>query len=265
MFNLDETLSGLHKKMDRHELLLVSGVGSGLTGAAAVKGGADILAVYHTAAYRIQGIPSILSNLPYDDCNDVTLRLLPQILVTSGDTPVIAGLGAHDVRKPHQCLLDRVVSLGGCGVVNEPFIGAYKGLLRERLEAAGLGFQCEVDLIKKAADRKLLTLAWCFGPEDAVKMVQAGANIIGALILPNPGKEPSMEDMVRYVSSIIDVVEKEGVKVPVIIHGAPVNNMEAAKEVIRRTGAAGYAAGSSGERMPVLDGISETIAEFRSI
>ena len=36
-------------------------------------GGADILGVYNTAVYRIQGVPTAMAFLPYDDCNALTL------------------------------------------------------------------------------------------------------------------------------------------------------------------------------------------------
>ena len=244
---------------------VLSGVGSGLTAMAAVRGGADMLATYHTAAYRIQGVPSLLSCLPYDNCNDIALQLLPQIRAVCKTIPILVGLGAHDPRQSHEDLLSRVIDNGGDGVVNEPFIGAYDGILRKRLENAGLGFSCEKKLIGNASRRGLLTLAWCFSPDDAVQMVDQGAHFIGALVTADPSSPPSVSDIIRYVQSIVDAVEHTGARIPVLIHGTPVNDLAVVAEVLNNTGAAGYATGSSGERLPTLAGVSQAIADFKSI
>jgi len=79
--------------------IVVAGVGSGLTASAAAAGGADLIATYGTAVYRILGVPTALAFLPYDDANKLTLDLLPEIVERSGGAPVVAGLGAHDPRR----------------------------------------------------------------------------------------------------------------------------------------------------------------------
>lgn len=265
MKNPNAFLETIYDKVRRGETLVMSGVGSGLTAMSAVKGGADILATYHTAAYRMEGVPSILSCMPYDNCNEVALRLLPQVLTTSAGVPVLVGLGAHDPRQRHEVLLDRVEEGGGWGVVNEPFVGNFDGVLRERLEKAGLGFQCELSMIRKAVKRGMLAHAWCFSPHEAEQMADAGAHFIGALVKANPLNPPAMTEILDYVQSIVSAVKRTGSKAPVLIHGNPVDDIAVVTEVLQKTGAAGYATGSSGERLPVIQGVSQTVAAFKSI
>jgi predicted TIM-barrel enzyme len=52
--------------------IIAAGVGCGLTARGASAGGADVLAVYNTAIYRIRNLPSILAFLPGDDPNTMT-------------------------------------------------------------------------------------------------------------------------------------------------------------------------------------------------
>lgn len=80
--------------------IIMAGVGSGLTAKGAVLGGADLLAVYNTAVYRIKGLPTALAFLPYDDANQLTLTAAPEIIANAGNVPVLLGFGAHDPRMP---------------------------------------------------------------------------------------------------------------------------------------------------------------------
>ncbi len=255
----------IYQKRDSGEIILECGVGSGLTAAAAIQGGADILATYHTAACRIDGVPSLLSYLPYDNCNETVFRMLPPVLAHCRDIPLLVGIGAHDPRQPLDALLDRVVASGASGVVNEPFIGMYDGVFRQRLEQAGISVECEIELVRKASERGLLSLAWCFGPDDAYRMAAAGATLIGALCKPDPAHALSVDSLTAYVKGIISAVRKAGSEAPVLIHGSPVNEFAVAAEVIRRSGADGYATGSSGERQPVMDGICNVLGKYKSI
>ncbi|MCP4329460.1 MAG: phosphoenolpyruvate hydrolase family protein [Alphaproteobacteria bacterium] len=140
---LEEISARFKGSIDSGRPLIMAGVGSGLTARGAVKGGADLLAAYSTAVYRCRGLPSLLSFLPYDNANDLTFAVAPDVLAHAGVCPVILGLGAHDPGQPIENLLDAVESLGAAGVMNEPFVGMYGQEIKAELDAAGLGFQRE--------------------------------------------------------------------------------------------------------------------------
>ncbi len=120
--------------------VIVSGVGSGLTARAASKGGADLLAVYNVAVYRVRGLPTALAFLPYDNATEITMSAVPEVLANASDLPVIIGMGAHDPRSRPEALVERAIAAGGAGVTNEPFLGMYGNELRIQLDAVGLGF-----------------------------------------------------------------------------------------------------------------------------
>src|SRR5947209_13749850 len=105
--------------VDAGRPLVVAGVGSGLTARGAVEGGADALAVYNTAVYRVQGLPTALAFLPYDNANALTLRTVPEVVAVAGDVPGLVGVGAHDPRVRVDSLLDSIAALGAPGVTNE--------------------------------------------------------------------------------------------------------------------------------------------------
>ncbi len=154
MNRYEEFLRQIRKSWAEGNPVIVAGVGSGLTAKGAAAGGADLLAVYSTAVYRILGVPTALAFLPYDDANALTIEVTPQVIAAASGVPVLLGFGAHDPRRSIESMLDQAEKLGAAGVTNEPFIGIYSEDLQSQLEAAGLGFSREVELISRAVESR---------------------------------------------------------------------------------------------------------------
>jgi predicted TIM-barrel enzyme len=253
----------------RRSGLLVAGVGSGLTAAAAAKGGADLLACYATACHRVMGLPSAMSFLPYADANQLTLSALPDVVAAS-DVPVIAGIGAHDPRRDLARLIGAVVDRGAVGVTNEPFIGMYAGDLRDQLEAAGLGFERELALVRRAERDGLFTLGWAWSPDDARQMVQAGASAIGAMLGVSAGgtlgSSPAhdLDTGIELLAAMVEAARAEDPQSVVLVHGGPLHDPTSVATALRATGADGYVAGSTLERTPALRGIADAAQQFKA-
>lgn len=252
--------------------LILAGVGSGLTAKGAVIGGADLLAVYNTAVYRIRGLPTALAFLPYDNANQLTITSAPEVIANAGNVPVLLGFGAHDPRMPVEKLVDLAKNFKVAGVTNEPFLGLYGYELRVQIENAGLGFSRELALIECAVENGLVTLGWTFSVEEAIAMAKAGAQLIGAMAggITAGGSAGgvqtfSIDQAVEQVGSIVEAVKSIRKEIFILGHGGPLADPESVSEVLRLTGADGYATGSSGERVPVERGVAEAIRQFKSI
>ena len=259
-------LGRLRQRRASGEAIVVAGVGSGLTAAGAVAGGADLLACYGTAAYRILGVPTALAFLPYDDANRLTVDLLPPVVGRSGGVPVIAGLGAHDPRRPLEQLVASVVEVGALGVTNEPFCGIYGPELRRELDAAGFGFAREVKLLEVARERGLLTLGWAFDAAEVRALVAAGIDIVGAMagITAAPGGEAATA-AVKRLGVMVRAARRASPETIVLLHGGPLGEPGAVQSALWETGADGYATGSSAERTPVIAAVRDTVAAFRRL
>ena len=230
--------------------IILAGVGSGLTAKGAVLGGADLLAVYNTAVYRIQGLPSALAFLPYDDANELTITTAPEVIASAGNTPVLLGFGAHDPRMPIPLLIEEAQRLGAAGVTNEPFLGLYGYELRVQLENAGLGFNRELELVEYAVSQGLLGLGWVFSTEEAEEMAKAGAQLIGAMAggITAGGsaggvQTSSIDQAVEQIGAIVETARTYSQDILVLGHGGPLADPESVSEVLRLTGADGYATG----------------------
>ncbi len=261
-----EIVGQLHARRDGGGAIIVAGVGSGLTASAAAAGGADLLACYGTAVYRILGVPTALAFLPYDDANVLTLELLPAIVERAGATPVVAGLGAHDPRRSLHWLVGEAVDHGASGLTNEPFVGMYGPGIRADLEAAGYGFGREVELLEMAGRAGLLTLGWAFDNEEVRRLAGAGVDVIGAMAGITGGAGPeSAADAVERLGAMVLVARRERPDALVLLHGGPLGDPDTVGAALHATGADGYATGSSAERTPVFGAVRDTVRAFRDL
>lgn len=251
--------------------ILMFGAGIGLTARCAELGGADLIGIYSTAFYRMQGKASLLAWLPYSNANEHTLEKAREILPVVKGTPCIAGVGAHDPDRDLSLHIDELMQMGFSGVTNEPFVGLYGPAFAAELEAAGLGFSREVDLVHLANDKDIFSLAWVFNAEEAKRMAEAGADVLGAMIgvtsggLTGAKKVTSLEEAGELARVMVEAAKAVNPDIIVLTHGGPFKDPETAAYSIKVSGAHGYAAGSSGERLPTEQAVVALTKEYKKI
>jgi predicted TIM-barrel enzyme len=267
----EDILSRLHGQIREKRPILLFGAGTGLTAKSAEQGGADIIAVYSTAVYRMQGLPSLLAFLPYSDANEHVRRMAAHILPAVSDTPCIAGVGAHDPAIDLASFMEELLRAGFSGFTNEPFAGIYGPEFAEQLESAGIGFSREVELIRRAREMDALSVAWVFTAEESLRMAEAGADIIGAHVGVTAGgitgakKTMTLEEAASAVQSMCETAKSVNPDVLVLTHGGPFKDPETAQFSITHSDAVGYAAGSSGERMPTERAIADITDQYKTM
>lgn len=151
-----------------------------LVGGLAISPPADAAFLIHFGGARL-GNP-LAALLPLVDANADLLSSAPDVLKAAGSTPVLAGVCATDPTRILDRLIDDVQAAGFGGVVNMPSVAFFDGVFRANLEATGLGYGREVDLISRARRRGLTALGLAFTPDEARRMADAGAQ---ALIVPS--------------------------------------------------------------------------------
>lgn len=143
------------------------------------KSGADLIVVYNSGRYRMNGIASIAGNLPIGDANQIVYEMgRDQILPMVRHTPVAAGIYGVDPTRDMRKFLLSLWELGYRCVINFPTIGKLSGPIRQELEQVGLGFEREVESLKLAAELGFVTLAYCYNPEEAEMLARADIDII---------------------------------------------------------------------------------------
>ena len=270
-FTRKEILERLNKQINQGKAILMFGAGTGLTAKCAEKGGADLIGIYSTAIYRMQGLPSILAWLPYNNANEHLLNMAKEILPVVENTPCIAGVGAHDPTLNIDEFLDRLTAMGFSGINNEPFCSMYGEYFANQLEKAGIGFSREVELITKAHAKDIFTIAWAMSPAEAEAMAAAGADVVGAMIgvtvggLSGAKSTTPLEQATLDVQEMAKAAKKVNPDILVLTHGGPFKDVETAEYSIIHTDAVGYASGSSGERIPTEQAVIESTNKYKEI
>lgn len=85
-----------------------------------------------------------------------------QVLPVVSRVPVLAGVCGTDPFRDMDRFLKEVRDAGFAGVQNFPTVGLIDGVFRQNLEETGMGFDLEVEMIRKASNMGLLTTPYAF-------------------------------------------------------------------------------------------------------
>ena len=266
-----EVLDRFRRQIDANRPLLLFGAGIGLTARCAELGGADLIAVYSTAIYKMMGQHTLMAFLPYSNANEHVSRMAGEILPAVHETPCIVGIGAHDPCLDQERFMDEMTAMGFSGVTNEPFAGIYGPEFAAQLESAGLGFSREAEMIALAHKKGIFTFGWAFNPEEAYQMAASGADVVGALVgvttggLSGAKDVLTIEDATKAVQDMYLSAAEANPEILVFTHGGPFKDPETAEYSVMHTSAVGYAAGSSGERLPTERAVIEVTKSYKNM
>src|SRR6478672_10592017 len=157
-----------------------AGAGTGISAKSAEAGGVDLIIIYNSGRYRMAGRGSLSGLLAYGNANDVVREMAKEVLPVVKKTPVLAGVNGTDPFCVFDTFLDEIAAMGFSGVQNFPTVGLIDGVFRQNLEETGMSYGLEVEMIRLAHEKDLLTTPYVFEPQQAEAMARAGANIIVA-------------------------------------------------------------------------------------
>ncbi len=268
----DEALARLRAQVAQGRPIIGAGAGTGLSAKCAEAGGADLIIVYNSGRYRMAGRGSLSGLLPYGDANAIVLDMAREVLPVVRETPVLAGVCGTDPFRLMDVFLDELVRIGFSGVQNFPTVGLFDGTFRRNLEETGMGYGLEVEMIRLARAKGLLTAPYVFTVEEATAMAQAGADVLvphmGLTTGGSIGAETArtLDECVPLIQAMQDAARAVDPDILVLCHGGPIAEPDDAAYVIERTdGVVGFFGASSMERLPTEVAITETMRRFKSI
>jgi len=162
----------------RGEPIIGGGAGTGLSAKCEEAGGIDLIVIYNSGRYRMAGRGSLAGLMAYGNANDIVVDMAREVLPVVKRTPVLAGVNGTDPFMIADDFLQRLIELGFSGVQNFPTVGLFDGTIRAQLEETGMGYGLEVEMIRAAHERDLLTTPYVFSEQNAVDMAKAGADIV---------------------------------------------------------------------------------------
>jgi len=249
-----------------------AGAGTGLSAKAAEIGGVDLIIIYNSGRYRMAGRGSLSGLLAYGDANQVVVEMSREVLPVVRDTPVLAGVNGTDPFRLMGRFLDELAGMGFAGVQNFPTVGLFDGVFRQNLEETGMGYALEVEMIRLAHERDLLTAPYVFDTASAVAMAEVGADVL----VPHLGLTTSgtigaqtavtLSEAAVRVQEMRDAAAAVNPDLLVLCHGGPIAEPDDAAYVLANTtGVVGFFGASSMERLPTERAISQQAREFKSI
>ena len=272
-YSRQEFLDRLWGEIHRGKPLVMTGAGNGICAKFIERGGVDILGVYNTGYFRMQGWGSLAGMLPMADANKMVFRMgrrevLPQVK----HVPVIAGLNGVDVLRDMRLFLEDCGRAGFSGVHNFPTVAWFDGEFRKTLEATGLGYQMEINMLNIAREFGMLTIGYAFNQQDTEFLMKGAAPDIfifhaGITRGGSSGyaQGGSLEEMVKQTQAHALLAKKIKPDVILLAHGAALVNPEDAQYVLDRTDCHGVQLGSAIERMAVEEPLERRAASFKKI
>ena len=267
-----EIIAKFKEEVASGKLLVGVGAGTGITAKSSEAGGADMLIIYNSGRYRMAGRGSLAGLLSYGDANQIVVEMGAEVLPVVKNTPVLAGVCGTDPFRVMEVYLKQLKAQGFNGVQNFPTVGLIDGVFRQNLEETGMGYDLEVEMIRKAHELDMLTTPYVFDPDQARKMAEAGADILVAHMgLTTKGTigaktALTLDDCIPKIEAIIKAGREVNPDIMVICHGGPIAEPDDAAYVIERTeGIDGFFGASSIERFAAERGIKAQAAAFKAI
>ncbi|MCA3656438.1 MAG: phosphoenolpyruvate hydrolase family protein [Methylobacterium sp.] len=271
-FSRTELLARYRAMIARGEPIIGGGAGTGLSAKCEEAGGIDLIVIYNSGRFRMAGRGSLSGLMPYGDANAIVMDMASEVLPVVRKTPVIAGICGTDPFRDMDVFLDEVRRIGFSGVQNFPTVGLIDGLFRQNLEETGMGFGLEVEMIRLAAQKGLLTTPYVFSEADAAAMAKAGADIIVCHLGLTTGGSIGAETALKLEDcpAIVDAWAAAALAVKpdaiILVHGGPVAEPPDADFIMKKTRHChGFYGASSMERLPVEVAICEQTRAFKTI
>jgi predicted TIM-barrel enzyme len=252
--------------------IVMTGAGNGLAAKFIERAGVDLIGVYNTGYFRMQGHGSLAGMLPILDANALVFHtaereVLPQVTTT----PVIAGVNGVDPLREMPRFLSDLARIGISGVHNFPTVAWFDGNFRRSLEATGLGYEHELAMLRTARDLDLLTVGYAFNSEDTARLMEEAApdififhaGITAGGTTGDAGAVSLLETAARSEDHFA-LARKIRPEVILLAHGAAIVDPEHAQYMLDRTGCHGVQLGSSIERLAVEGPIQARAAAFKA-
>ena len=271
-FSRAEIIQRLKSQIAAGKPIIGCGAGTGISAKFAEKGGADIIIIYNSGRYRMAGRGSLAGLLPYGDANGIVVEMAAEVLPVARNTPVQAGVCGTDPFRLMPVFLKQLRDIGFSGVQNFPTVGLFDGKFRSNLEATGMGYDKEVEMIATAHAMDLFTTPYVFTEDEAKAMTRAGADLlvchVGLTTAGSIGAAVAftLDEAIQKVMRMAEAGWSIRRDLMVICHGGPFDEPENVSTALQQMpGIVGFFGASSIERLPTERAIQGQVESFKNL
>jgi len=273
----EEILRKLRAKMEARRPILISSAGSGLVAQLLERAGADCINTFSGARLRANGMGTMSMLWPILDSNRQTLEYTEHDILPAlrGDAFVCACVNANDPLRDMVLVIERLKAMGVFSISN---IGPSVSYVDKDSEVfrvlykSGITFEHEIDMLREAKERGMVTLALAFDEEDSRRVVEGAEPDIfcfhagttkGGLRGYDSGE--TIEETARRTEAVNANVRELHPEVILVAHGAAMETPEDAQYILDHTSCHGIWTGSSTERLPIERAVYEAGKRFADL
>lgn len=267
-----ELLERLHAQVSAGKPIVGCGAGTGISAKMAEAGGADLIIIYNSGRYRMGGRGSLAGLMAYGDANGIVVDMANEVLPVVKNVPVLAGVNGTDPFRLMPVFLKHLREIGFDGVQNFPTVGLIDGNFRTNLEATGMGYDKEIEMIRMAHELNMFTSPYVFDADQAKAMASAGADQLVAHVglttagTIGAGVAFTLDEAIERVMIIAEAGRSIRKDLLVICHGGPFDEPENVGVALSRMpGINGFFGASSIERLPTERAIRGQVQAFKQI
>ena len=267
-----EIIKRLKAQIEAGKPIIGCGAGTGISAKFAEAGGADIIIIYNSGRYRMAGRGSLAGLLPYGDANGIVVEMAAEVLPVVKGTPVQAGVCGTDPFRLMPVFLKQLKEIGFSGVQNFPTVGLFDGKFRSNLEATGMGYDKEVEMIALAHGMDFFTTPYVFTADEAKAMTAAGADLLvchaGLTTAGSIGAAEAftLDEAIDKVMEMAEAGWSVRKDLMVICHGGPFDEPANVGTALKKMpGIVGFFGASSIERLPTERAIRGQVEAFKNL
>ncbi|MCP3920544.1 MAG: phosphoenolpyruvate hydrolase family protein [bacterium] len=273
----DQILSKLRAKRDQGRPIWIASAGSGLVAKLLESAGVDCINTFSGARLRANGMGTMSMLWPILDSNKQTLDYTSQDILPAmtGDAFVCACMNPNDPLRDMGLVIEQLKAMGVYSVSNiGPSISYVDkdSQIYKVLNKSGVTFENEVEFLKVAKEKGMVTIGLAFDEEDSRQLVRdaqpdvfcfhAGTTKGG---LKGYDSGETIEETARRTESAHQQLRDLAPGVLLVAHGAAMETPEDAQFLLDNTTCDGFWTGSSTERLPIERAVTETAQQFAAL
>jgi predicted TIM-barrel enzyme len=273
----EEILNKLRTKVERRQPILISSAGSGLVAQLLERAGADCINTFPGARLRSNGMGTMSMLWPILDSNKQTLDYTEQDIMPAlkGDAFVCACVNANDPLRDMISVIERLKGMAVFSISNiGPSISYVDkdSQIFKVLTKSGVTLQNEIDMLKAAKERGMVTIGLAFDEEDSIRMVEESQPDIfcyhagttkGGLKGYDSGE--TIDITAKRTEDANQKLRAIKPDIMLIAHGAAMETPEDAQYMLDHTSCEGIWTGSSTERIPIERAVYDAAKAFADL
>ncbi|KAF1296778.1 AraC family transcriptional regulator [Enterococcus sp. JM4C] len=264
-------LSKLKQEIHEGNYLLGMDTATGRSAVNAKNGGADLILALNSGKFRQLGRSPLAGYLPIVNSNEMVREFSSkELLPILEEFPVIFGVNATDPLMDSNELLTYLKNSQYTGVVNYPTISLIDGQFREALEAGGMTYSQEVELIRAAKEAGLFTIGFVTNLLEAEMMDKIEPDILCIHLGLIEGSDVetkrihAFKNILPVIQQICVFMEAQDSSSILMIYGGPIDDWTEVRYIYNKfSQIKGYIGGEIFERIVSEQILSSQIQLFK--